>query len=78
MLGAQAEYWEGQLNQTQDSPATGSAFLIATRPVGKQYEHEVAGTLVAFFHDVRQAFLRGKWVWLHILRLERLHDDYDN
>lgn len=41
--GTDAEWFRGFLVQRQDQPATGSPFLVATRPVGRHYDYEVDG-----------------------------------
>ncbi|MFU8830851.1 MAG: TonB-dependent receptor [Wenzhouxiangella sp.] len=41
--GVDAEVFGGDLFQFQENPATGSPFLVATRPVGRHYDYDVNG-----------------------------------
>ena len=41
VLGADVEYSDSWLRQTQDGPTEGSAFLQETRPEGQHYDYEV-------------------------------------
>jgi len=76
-LGAQFEFSDGWLKQTQFSPTQGSAFLQATIPMGKQYDYQVdafSGSLFgeyAFKLTQRQSVNAG-------VRADYQHYDYDN
>jgi iron complex outermembrane receptor protein len=41
--GVDAEVFGGDLFEFQENPATGSPFLVATRPVGRHYDYSVNG-----------------------------------
>lgn len=77
IAGADFEYTQGSLQQTQATPTVGSAFLQATIPTGKQYDYDVNSIMAA-------AFLQGDWALspeLHILagvRFEHMEYDYTN
>ena len=76
-LGLQVEVMTASLSQTQVNPTVGSAFLVATRPVGTHYNYDVNSTTVAAFYD---------FVWRasdrlevqNLARLETLRYSYDN
>ncbi|MBT8115978.1 MAG: TonB-dependent receptor [Arenicella sp.] len=76
-LGVDGEFSDGELQQTQDKPTQGSAFLRATIPTGTHYDYQVdARQLGAFSHltwspDERWRLIAG-------LRFESMHYDYDN
>ena len=77
IAGVDFEYTKGALQQTQENPTQGSAFLQATIPAGKQYDYDVDSIMAA-------AFLQGDWALtekLHLTagaRLEYIHYDYTN
>lgn len=77
IAGADVEYTQGSLQQTQENPTQGSAFLKATIPAGKQYDYDVDSIMAA-------AFLQGDWAiseklsLLAGLRLEHMQYDYSN
>ncbi len=77
VAGADVEWTRGSLQQTQDKPTEGSAFLRETIPAGKQYDYDVDSISAA-------AFLQGDWAIttrLHLLagvRLEYMQYDYTN
>ena len=76
-LGAQFELLDGSLTQVQDGPATGSPFLVATRPPGTHYDYSVASTMVALvFHANWQ--LSSTTAISANQRLESLRYVYDN
>ncbi len=52
--GLDAELFDGFLFQRQDQPAEGSAFLVATRPVGLHYDYDVFGQRVG-------GYVAGNW-----------------
>ena len=76
-LGAQLEYADTWLEQTQDGPTRGSPFLVATRPPGTHYDYEVASLMGALFYDVRFQ-VNERLAWVHSLRAETIEYDYDN
>ncbi|MBL4639254.1 MAG: TonB-dependent receptor [Kordiimonadaceae bacterium] len=49
ITGFDLEYTRGSLEQIQASPTTGSAFLQATIPSGKQYDYDVDSFMIAGF-----------------------------
>ncbi len=77
ITGIDGEYTRGSLQQTQAHPTTGSAFLRATIPSGKQYDYDVNSLQTA-------AFLQADWAInqrLHLVaggRLEYMRYDYTN
>ena len=76
-VGGQVELMSGALNEFQDGPTVGSAFLVATRPAGLHYDYEVDSYLVAGFYNLQHRLSDGLRV-LHSLRLEYLDYDYTN
>ena len=76
-VGGQVELMSGALNEFQDGPTVGSAFLVATRPAGLHYDYEVDSYLVAGFYNLQHSLSDGLRV-LHSLRLEYLDYDYTN
>ena len=76
-VGGQVELMSGALNEFQDGPTVGSAFLVATRPPGLHYDYEVDSYLVAGFYNLQHSLSDGLRV-LHSLRLEYLDYDYTN
>ncbi|MEC8437023.1 MAG: TonB-dependent receptor plug domain-containing protein, partial [Pseudomonadota bacterium] len=76
-VGGQVELMSGALNEFQDGPTVGSAFLVATRPAGLHYDYEVDSYLVAGFYNLQHSLSDGLRV-LHSLRLEYLDYDYKN
>ncbi len=76
-LGADAELVHGYLRETQAEPATGSAFLIATRPVGKHYDYDVFGYQLGAFAALRVP-LKQRWELQSGARMEYLRYRYDN
>ena len=65
------------LLEDQAGPASGSAFLMATRPVGIHYDFDVDSRLIAAFYDVSRQFDNSLTV-LHSARAEYVRYDYDN
>ena len=76
-FGAQLEAMQGSLQEIQDRPTVGSAFLMGTRPAGRHYDYGVDSLMAAGFYDLSGALAEGLRV-LHSLRLEHLSYDYDN
>ena len=77
VAGVDVEWSDVYLRETQAEPATGSPFLVETRPPGRHYDYAVTGYALAPYvqagFDVSErlslsAGLRGEWV----------HYDYDN
>ena len=75
--GLDLEMTEGSLQQSQLRPATGSAFVVATIPVGKHYDYDVDATQIAPFMQYQQFWSNGFDVTLG-LRFERMSYDYTN
>lgn len=77
VVGADIEYSDSWLKQTQDGPTEGSAFLQETRPEGKHYDYDVSTFTIA-------PYFQSEWrvsdkLTLHGgLRLEYLRHAYTN
>lgn len=77
VLGADVEYSDVYLEQTQFGPTEGSDFLRETRPEGKHYDYTVETFSVAPFAQTE--WRAGSRLHLSAgLRLEYLRHDYDN
>lgn len=76
-VSGQVEYMDADLQQTQESPTTGSAFLVATRPAGTHYDYSVTGLTFAGFYDLAWQLTENVQVH-HLGRLENLRYDYTN
>lgn len=76
-IGAMAEWARGDLYEFQENPATGSAFIVATRPVGVHYDYEVESKNAAVFYDLRVP-LTASVDLVHSARAEWLDYEYDN
>jgi outer membrane receptor protein involved in Fe transport len=76
-VGGQIELMSGALNEFQEGPTVGSAFLVATRPPGLHYDYEVDSYLLAGFYNLQRSLSDSLRV-LHSLRLEHLDYDYSN
>ena len=75
--GVHVESMAGQLSEVQESPTTGSAFLVGTRPAGTHYDYDVESRMIAAFYDVEYEL--GQQVSLvHSLRAETVKYDYTN
>ena len=77
IAGADIEWSDTWLEQTQFGPTEGSDFLRETRPEGKHYDYEVSSFSLApyFQSDVRV----GEAMTIGIgLRTEYVHYEYDN
>ena len=75
-LGFDSEYTQASMQQYQENPTQGSAFLVATVPQGKHYDYDVSSTQYAPFFNLQ-------WQWQSIsieagARYEHLNYDYDN
>ena len=75
--GLQLEGFRGGLREFQRSASIGSAFIVATRPVGLHYDYEVDGRSAAGFYDLDLA-IGERWHLLHSGRVEWQKFDYDN
>lgn len=75
-LGMDAEYTEGGLRQYQDSQTEGSAFLVATVPIGMHYDYAVNATLYAPFISID--WTQKNWLVSFGLRYEHMEYDYTN
>ena len=77
IAGIDGELGNGELQQTQENPTVGSAFLVNTIPQGKQYDYEVDTRLVAGF--VRSEYsVTEQLKLLGGIRAEHMKYDYDN
>ncbi|MDX1516933.1 MAG: TonB-dependent receptor [Woeseiaceae bacterium] len=75
--GFDVEWSDVFLEETQAGPATGSPFLIETRPVGRHYDYSVAAYSLAPY--VQAEFAASERVSLSAgLRGEWVRYDYDN
>lgn len=75
-VGVDYEYTEGELQQFQDSPTQGSAFLVATVPEGQHYDYQVDATLLAPF--VSLEWKQDAWTVTLGARYEYMNYDYTN
>lgn len=75
--GLDLEFTEGALLQRQDQPASGSPFVVATVPVGKNYDYDVDATQLAPFVQYQKFWDNGLDITLG-LRFERMGYDYTN
>lgn len=76
-LEAHLEWADLWLEEVQDNPTTGSAFLVATRPVGTHYDYDVS----SLFASVSGRLVKSVTDRFNIqagLRLEHLGYDYQN
>lgn len=76
-FGLDSEMTQGSLLQEQRFPTVGSAFLVATTPVGKHYDYDVDATQLAPFVHYQRYWDNG-WDISLGLRYERMEYDYDN
>ena len=75
--GVDIEWSDMFLEETQAAPTEGSAFLVATRPVGKHYDYTVTSLGAAPY--VQTEYRAGERLSIGAgLRLDYLHYDYDN
>jgi outer membrane receptor protein involved in Fe transport len=75
--GVDVEWASGYLEEEQFVPATGSAFNVATRPVGVHYDFDVDSRVLAAHYDVDVPLLPALSL-VHSGRVERVAYDYDN
>ncbi|MYD43182.1 MAG: TonB-dependent receptor [Gammaproteobacteria bacterium] len=76
-LGLHSEWVAAELSEVQVEPTQGSAFLVATRPVGTHYDFTVAASHVGIFHDARYQVSDQTNV-KYRLRIEATSYTYDN
>ncbi len=76
-LGFDGEFTDLSLLEEQEEPTQGSAFLVATIPVGKHYDYQVDVTTLASFAHIQHK-LSPKWQANLGLRIENIHFDYNN
>ncbi|MBT8423023.1 MAG: TonB-dependent receptor, partial [Gammaproteobacteria bacterium] len=76
-LGIDTELARGYLKETQENPATGSPFIVATRPVGKHYDYRVNSGLLAAYSNLRLPLTQRLEMQAGV-RAEYLRYDYDN
>lgn len=76
-LGLDMEVARGWLEEFQENPVEGSAFLRATRPVGLHYDYEVASYMTAAYANAR-VHLNDRWELQGGVRAEYLLYDYEN
>ena len=77
IAGIDLEYTSSFLEQAQDAPTQGSAFLVATVPAGKHYDYDVDAWMVAPFFNVDWQ-VSEKWLLTGGLRFETMEYDYQN
>lgn len=75
--GIDWELTQGYLKQTQDQPTQGSAFLMATIPVGEHYDYQVDAIMIAPFMHMDWS-LSERWGVNLGVRYESMNYDYDN
>lgn len=75
-MGVDYEYTEGGLQQFQEGPTQGSAFLEATVPEGQHYDYQVDATLVAPFASLM--WEQDAWTVTIGARYEYMNYDYTN
>ena len=75
--GVHIEWLDGALSQRQSLPTSGSAYLVATRPMGTHYDFELDSFMAAVFYDATIS-LSDTVNLIGSVRLERLGYDYDN
>jgi outer membrane receptor protein involved in Fe transport len=77
IIGFDVEWSDMFLEQSQDGPTEGSAFLVETRPQGDHYDYEVTSFGVAAYvqteHEVTDGLTIGAG-----LRVDYLRYDYNN
>jgi iron complex outermembrane receptor protein len=77
IVGIDLEWSDMFLQETQDAPTEGSAFLRETRPAGKHYDYTVTSAGIAPYvqaeFQVNERLTAGAG-----LRLDYLHYNYDN
>lgn len=76
-VGFDGDITDSELQQTQDEPTQGSAFLQATIPTGVQYDYQVDAQQVALFTHADWS-ISQQWRLVAGARLERIDYDYDN
>ncbi|GBF31767.1 vitamin B12 transporter BtuB [bacterium MnTg04] len=77
IYGLDLEYTRGFLEEIQaNTIASGSAFLIETRPAGKHYDYTVNAYMAATYLQLQRE--TGRWEFSAGLRAEYLRYDYDN
>ena len=77
IVGADAEYTDAFLEQSQDAPTQGSAFLRETIPMGWHYDYKVKAEVAALFANMQWAVAQA-WTLQAGLRYESTHYDYQN
>jgi len=75
--GVDLEWATGHLYEFQQRPAVGSAFIVATRPVGAHYDYDVDSLMGALHYDLRYSLTDDVAV-VQSARLEYLGYDYTN
>lgn len=76
-VGGRGELVSVELSEIQASPTVGSAFLMATRPVGTHYDFMTTASHLGLFHDGRYQ-VNDVLVWKYRVRLETASYDYEN
>jgi len=76
-VGFDGDITDSQLQQTQDEPTRGSAFLQATIPTGVHYDYQVDAQQLALFTHADWS-ITDQWRLVAGARLERTDYDYDN
>lgn len=76
-VGFDGDITNSGLQQTQDSPTVGSAFLRATIPTGTHYDYQVDAQQLALFSHLNWS-INQYWKVIAGARLERIDYDYYN
>jgi len=76
-VGVDGEISQGELQQTQDQPTPGSAFLQATIPTGTHYDYEVDAQQIALFTHLDWRMTQ-RFSLVAGARFEALQYDYNN
>lgn len=77
IAGADFEWSDIFLKETQSGPTTGSAFLVETRPEGKHYDYQVSSLALAPFLQAEIAISDALSLSAGV-RLEQIRYDYEN
>ena len=76
-IEAQLEWADIWLEEVQDGPTTGSAFLVATRPAGRHYDFDVSSLHASLSGRMVKA-VGDRFDLQAGVRVERLGYDYEN
>lgn len=76
-FGGRGDLVSMELSEIQDSATIGSAFLMATRPLGTHYDFTTNASHFGLFHDGRYQ-VSDTLAWSYRIRVETASYDYDN